>query len=146
LRPANDEGLSAPGTHPPALRLGATTEDGIAPTLFALLERGIRRRPEVARAMLGLVELRFTEDIDSVRISFEGDEVVVEDGSWEDADLVVSGRLPHVVHLTTTPMLAGIPNPATRHGRTTLGRLRRGHVTVQGDRELGRNLMRLLEL
>jgi hypothetical protein len=138
--------VSGVRTREPALRLGDTTDDGIAPTLFALLERGIRRRPEVARAMLGLVELRFTEDIDSVRISFEGDAVVVEDGEWEDPDLVVSGRLPHVVHLTTTPMVAGIPNPATRHGRTTLGRLRRRHVTVEGDRDLGRSLMRLLEL
>jgi hypothetical protein len=131
---------------PPPVRLGATADDGIAPTLFALLERGTQRRPEVARGMRGRVELRFAEDIAPVRIAFEGDAVVVEDGEWEQADLVVEGRLPHVVHLTTTPMVAGIPNPATRHGRTTLGRLRRRHVTVRGDRALGRALMRLLEL
>jgi hypothetical protein len=131
---------------PPPVRLGATAEDGIAPTLFALLERGTQRRPEVARGMRGRVELRFEEDIAPVRIAFEGDAVLVEDGEWEAADLVVEGRLPHVVHLTTTPMVAGIPNPATRHGRTTLGRLSRRHVTVSGDRALGRALMRLLEL
>jgi hypothetical protein len=97
--------------------------------------------------MRGRVELRFAEDIAPVRIAFGGDAVVVEDGGWDEpADLVVEGRLPHVVHLTTTPMLAGIPNPATRHGRATLGRLRRRHVTVHGDRALGRSLLRLLEL
>jgi hypothetical protein len=96
--------------------------------------------------MHGRVELRFAEDIAPVRIAFDGDAVTVEDGGWEAPDLIVEGRLPHVVHLTTTPMLAGIPNPATRHGRTTLGRLRRGHVAVRGDRALGRALLRLLEL
>jgi hypothetical protein len=131
---------------PPTLRLGATTEDGIAPTLFALLERGMRRRPQVARQMRGLIELRFSENIAPTRISFEGDEVVVEDGGWEAPDLIVAGRLPHIVHLTTTPMLAGVPNPARRHGRTTLVRLSRGHVVVDGDRGLGRRLLQLLEL
>jgi hypothetical protein len=133
-------------TQVPALRLGETLEDGIAPTLYALLERGIRRRPEIAREMHGLVELRFAEDIAPIRISFEGDEVVVEDGEWEAPDLVVSGRLPHIVHLTTAPMLGGVPNPVSRHGRAALARLSRGHVTVEGDRALGRRLLRLLEL
>ena len=130
----------------PAVRLGATADDGIAPTLFALLERGVERRPEVAATMRGRVELRFDEEIAPLRIAFEGDVVVVEDGEWEDPDLVVAGRLPHVVHLTKTPMVGGIPNPATRHGRTTLARLRRGHLEVRGDRGLGRALLRLLEL
>jgi len=138
--------MTAPAATAPAVRLGITADDGIAPTLFALLERGVGRRPHVARDMRGRVELRFDEDIAPVRIAFEGDAVVVEDGGWDAADLVVAGRLPHVVHLTTTPMLAGIPNPATRHGRTTLARLRRRHVVVEGDRALGRSLLRLLEL
>jgi hypothetical protein len=138
--------VSPTQAHAPTLRLGETLEDGIAPTLFALLERGIRARPEVAREMLGLVELRFDEDIAPTRVSFEGDEVVVEDGPWESPDLVVSGRLPHIVHLTTTPMLGGLPNPARRHGRAALARLSRGHVVVTGDRALGRRLLRLLEL
>ena len=133
-------------TATPALRRGVTGEDGIAPTLYALLERGLRRRPEVAREMRGLVELRWEEDITPVRIAFEGDEVVVEDGIWEAPDLVIAGRLPHIVHLTTTPMLAGVPNPARAHGRAALGRLRRRDVRIEGDRTLGRKLLRLLEL
>jgi hypothetical protein len=136
----------APTTTKPAIRLGATTEDGIAPTLFGLLDRGLRRRPELARETRGLIELRFAEDIAPVRIAFEADEVVVEDGSWEMPDLVIAGRLPHIVHLTTAPMLAGVPNPARAHGRTALGRLRRGDVRIEGDRALGRKLLALLEL
>ncbi len=130
----------------PALRLGATSAEGIAPTMFGLLDRGLRRRPELALEMRGLIELRFDEDILPVRIAFEEREVVVEDGSWEVADLVIAGRLPHIVHLTTAPMLGGVPNPVRAHGRSALGRLRRGEVRVQGDRALGRKLLALLEL
>ena len=133
-------------TAAPGLRLGSTGEDGIAPTIYALLDRGMRRRPEVAREMRGLVELRWDEDIVPVRIAFEADEVVVEDGSWEMPDLVIAGRLPHIVHLTTTPTLAGVPNPARAHGRAALGRLRRRDVRIEGDRALGRKLLQLLEL
>jgi hypothetical protein len=131
---------------PPRLRLGATNEEGIAPTMFGLLDRGLRQRPELAREMRGLIELRWDEDIVPVRIAFEADEIVVEDGSWEMPDLVISGRLPHIVHLTMSPMLAGVPNPARAHGRAVLGRLRRGDVSIQGDRALGRKLLALLEL
>jgi hypothetical protein len=130
----------------PALRLGATTADGIAPTLYALLDRGVRREPELARGMDGLVDMHFAEDIAPVRISFEGTAILVEDGAWDDADFRVSGRLPHIVHLTTSPKLAGMPNPARAQGRAALARLRRGDVRLAGDRALGRKLMRLLEL
>jgi hypothetical protein len=130
----------------PALRLGAIGDDGIAATLFALLDRGMRTSPEVARTMRGRVELRFAEDIAPVRIAFGDGEVVVEDGSWDAPDLVISGRLPHIVHLTTSPMFGGVPNPASRHGRAVLARLRRRDVRIEGDRALGRKLLRLLEL
>jgi hypothetical protein len=130
----------------PALRLGATADDGIAPSIYVLLERGARRRPELARQMTGHVELRFAEDISPVRIAFRDSEILVEDGAWEGPDLVVAGRLPHVVHLTTAPTLAGFPNPATRHGRAAIARISRRHVTIEGDRALGRRLLRLLEL
>ena len=134
-------------TAAPGLRLGITGEDGIAPTIFALLDRGLRRRPEVAREMRGLVELRWDEDITPVRLAFEADEVVVEDGSWEMPDLVIAGRLPHIVHLTTTPMLAGVPNPARAHGRAVLGAPAPPRdVRIEGDRALGRKLLRLRAL
>ena len=130
----------------PGLRLGVTGDEGIAPTMFALLDRGLRRRPGLAREMRGLVELRWEEDITPVRIAFGTDEVVVEDGIWEVPDLVIAGRLPHIVHLTTSPTLAGVPNPARAHGRAALGRLRRRDVRIEGDRALGRKLLQLLEL
>src|SRR5262245_45783465 len=111
----------APTTTRPAVRLGVTTDDGIAPTMFGLLDRGLRQRPVLAREMRGRVELRFSEDIAPVRIAFDDGEILVEDGSWDGPDLVISGRLPHIVHLTTAPMLGGVPNPARAHGRAVLG-------------------------
>ena len=130
----------------PALRLGTISDQGIAPTLYALLERGVGRRPELAREMDGLVDLHFAEDIAPVRIAFHGAEITVEDGAWDEADFRVRGRLPHIVHLTTSPKVGGMPNPARAGGRTALARLRRGEIRLTGDRALGRKLMRLLEL
>jgi hypothetical protein len=130
----------------PVLRLGATSDEGIAPTLYALLERGVERRPALAREMDGLVDLHFAEKIAPVRIAFHGAEITVEDGEWDDADFRVSGRLPHIVHLTTSPKVGGMPNPARAGGRTALARLRRGDIRLSGNRALGRQLLRLLEL
>lgn len=141
--PAYDAGMAR---RRPALRLGDTTAEGIASTVYALLERGVERRPDLARDMDGLVDLHFAEDIAPVRIAFASAEITVEDGAWEEADFRVSGRLPHIVHLTTTPKVAGMPNPARAHGRAALARLRRGEVRLTGDRALGRKLLRLLEL
>jgi hypothetical protein len=130
----------------PAIRLGETTAEGIAPTVYALLERGVERRPQLAREMDGLVDLHFTEDIAPVRIAFVDGEITVEDGAWDDAHFRVAGRLPHIVHLTTTPKVGGMPNPARAQGRVALARLSRGEVRLHGDRALGRKLLRLLEL
>ena len=130
----------------PDLRLGATTAEGIAPTVYALLERGAERRPKLAREMDGRVDLHFSEDIAPVRIAFSRGEITVEDGAWDDADFRVTGRLPHIVHLSTTPKVGGMPNPARSDGRAALARLTRGEVRLVGDRALGRKLLRLLEL
>ena len=59
---------------------------------------------------------------------------------------MVSGRLPDIVALTTAPTLAGVPSPLDRRGLSALARLARGHVTVRGDRALGRRLLSLMAL
>jgi len=130
----------------PPVRLGALADDGIAPSIYALVLRGVQRRPEVAAGARGEVELRFAEGYAPIRISFGDGEVVVEDGASPDPDLVVSGALPDVVHLTTAPLVGGVPNPVNARGRSALARMARGRVRVDGDRALGRRLLRLLEL
>ena len=141
-----------PGMPQPALtearplRLGAVADDGIAASIYALVERGINRRPALAREIRGEIELRFEEDLSPVRLVFELEAVTVEDGPARQPDLVISGRLPHVVALATAPLVGGVPNPVNRRGRAALARMANRRVRVVGDRALGRKLLRLLAL
>lgn len=134
------------GSPAPNVRLGATADDGIAASIFALVERGAARRPELAMEMRGRIELRFEEALAPVRLVFDAGAVVVEDGAWDAPDLRISGRLPHVVALTVAPLVRGVPNPATVRGRSALAKIASGHVNVEGDRALGRRLLRLLAI
>jgi len=47
------------GTPAPRVKLGRMVEDGVAPSIFGLLERGIAREPELAAGMRGRA-FRFT--------------------------------------------------------------------------------------
>jgi len=132
----------------PSVRLGRMVEDGVAPSIFGLIERGIAREPELANQMRGRVVFRFSEDFSPLRIQFRPRSVVVEDGDSRKPDLVISGRLPDIVHFATVPTLKGrlhgVPDPRRPLGRRALGRLARGRVRIEGDRVLGRRLLRLL--
>ena len=63
-------------------------------------------------------------------------------------ELVISGRLPDIVHFATVPTLQGrlhgVPDPRRPRGRRALGRIASGRVRIEGDRVLGRRLLRLL--
>ena len=98
------------------LRLGAVADDGIAASIYALVERGIHRRPAVSREIHGEIELRFEEELAPVRLLFDVEAVTVEDGPARHPDLVITGRLPHVVALATAPLLGGVPSPVNRRG------------------------------
>jgi hypothetical protein len=141
-------GRSAGADSPPKIRLGRMMEDGVSPSIFGLIERGLAREPEVARKMRGRVVFRFSEDFSPVRISFRPRSVVVEDGDSRKPDLVIAGRLPDIVHFATVPTLPGrlhgVPDPRRPRGRRALQRLASGRVRVEGDRVLGRRLLRLL--
>jgi hypothetical protein len=130
------------------VRLGRLVEDGVAPSIYGLLERGITRDPELAARMRGRVVFRFSEDFSPLRVAFRARSVLVEDGDLRKPDLVISGRLPDIVHLATVPTLGGrlrgVPNPASAGGRTALARIAQGRVHVEGDRALGRALIELL--
>jgi hypothetical protein len=132
----------------PTVRLGRMVEDGVAPSIFGLIERGIVREPELATEMRGRVVFRFAEDFSPLRIHFRPSSVVVEDGDSRKPDLVIAGRLPDIVHFTTVPTLGGrlrgAPDPRRPRGRRALSRLASGRVRIEGDRVLGRRLLRLL--
>jgi hypothetical protein len=129
------------------VRLGRMVEDGVAPSIFGLIERGIAREPELAASMRGRVVFRFAEDFSPLRIHFKARSVVIEDGDSRKPDLVISGRLPDIVHFATVPTLQGrlhgVPDPRRPRGRTALGRIASGRVRIEAT-ELGRRLLRLL--
>ena len=132
----------------PKLRLGRMVEDGVAPSIFGLIDRGIAREPELAGVMRGRVVFRFAEGFSPLRITFRPRSVVVEDGDSRRPDLVIEGSLPDIVHFATVPTLQGrlhgVPDPRQPRGRKALRRLANGRVRVTGDRVLGRRLLRLL--
>lgn len=130
----------------PPVQLGVTAKDGIGASIYALVERGIGRHPLLASRIRGEVELRFAEEFAPVRMTFSEHGVVVEDGPAHSPDLLVIGRLPDIVALTTAPLLGGWPNPALRRGRAALARLANGRVRIAGDRTLARQLLRLFEV
>jgi len=132
----------------PSVRLGRMVEDGVAPSILGLIERGIAREPELAAQMRGRVVFRFRDDFSPLRVSFRPRTVVVEDGDLRKPDLVIAGRLPDIVHFATVPMLGGrlrgVPDPRAARGRAALGRLASGRVQIEGDRALARRVFRLL--
>lgn len=123
-------------------------EDGVAPSIFGLIERGILRDPELGAEIRGRVVFRFAEEFSPLRIRFGPRVVVVEDGEVKRPDLAISGRLPDIVHFATVPTLggrfSGVPNPADARGRAALGRLASGRVRIDGSRTLARQVLRLL--
>ena len=52
------------------MRLGTLAEGGLAPAIMAIVDRGVTRRPEQARALRIEVELRMEESYLPVRIAF----------------------------------------------------------------------------
>jgi hypothetical protein len=129
----------------PEVRLGQTIANGIAPSMFALLERGAQRRPDLAAQLQGKVVIRFRGEIAPVRISFGRGAIRVEDGDLHSPDLVVTGTLPHVVQLTVTPMIRlGIPDFRDSRGRAALLRVASGRVRLGGDIGLARKLLEML--
>lgn len=130
----------------PEVRLGRTRRGGIAPSIFALIERGVHRHPGVARELRGRAVLRFREGYPAVRISFGSRVISVEDGDLRRPDLAVSGRLPDIVLLTTARLRMGLPDPTDGRGRAVLARLALGRIRLAGDQRLARGMLELLRI
>lgn len=132
------------------VKLGHVDPNGIAPSLYALIERGAGRRPKIAKSMRGTVELRFKEKFTPVRVEFGDDEVVVEDASEdqerERADLVIAGSLPDIVQLAAAPLVGGLPKPTNKRGRAALASVAGRRVRIEGSPLLARRLLKLLEI
>jgi len=128
------------------VRLGRRRANGVAPSLYVWVERGVEKRPHVAATLRGDVVFRFEEDLSPLRLAFGRGLIEVSDGDLAAPDLTVSGRLPDIVALATAPHVLGVPNPTRLKGLSAILRLSSGRVAVDGDRGLALRLIRLLAL
>ena len=132
-------------TQAPAVRLGRTLRGGIAPSIYALVERGVLKRPDQAAAVDGRVQLRVAAH-PPVAIVFEGERIEVFDGEVDRADLTVTADLADVVLLTTAPLRMGMPSPASARGRAVLQKMARGEIRLQGSLTLARAMLGLMRI
>jgi hypothetical protein len=133
---------------PPPVKLGHQAPNGIGAGLLALVERGTAKRPRIARELRGRIEIRFAEDYAPVRLDFDDDHVLVEDGNgkrWR-SDLVIEGSLPDVIQLATAPLVGGLPKPTDKRGRAALATVAARRVRIEGSPMLARRVMKLLEV
>lgn len=130
----------------PAIRLGRTLRGGIAPSIYALVERGVLKRPELAAEVSGRVQLHFRDAHPPVAVVFEAGEIEVFDGELDRADLIVTAGLADVVLLTTAPLRLGMPSPANARGRAVLGKMATGEIRLWGDLALARGMLELMRI
>jgi hypothetical protein len=119
--------------------------------MYGLVERGVGRRPRIARSIRGTVEFRFREDFAPLRVTFATEEVRIDDvlGQSDDSkkpDLVISGSLPDIVQLASAPLVSGVPRPTHTRGRAALARIVNGKVRIEGNPLIARRLLKLLKI
>jgi hypothetical protein len=129
----------------PNVALGELVEGGLAPAIMAIVDRGVRRRPQLASGFECEVELAMTGH-PPVRISFGNPFVEVEDGPAPDPDLRINGALPDLVALMVAPLVGGVPNPINRRGRAALGMVANGRIRVEGRLGLLRRFLELISV
>jgi hypothetical protein len=140
-------GLSQPASgEAPEVRLGALAPGGLAPAIMAIVERGVNRRPDQARALGIEVELRMEEGYPPVRIVFDEDEVLVEDGPAHAPALRITGALSDLVALLVAPLLGGVPSPIDARGRAALGMFASRRVRIKGGIGLMRSFLGVIRL
>jgi hypothetical protein len=130
----------------PTVELGQVDQGGVAPAIMAIVDRGAKQRPELARELNAEVELNIEERYPPVRIVFDGGSILVEDGAADQPDLRVSGSLPDLVSLMVAPVVAGVPNPIAAKGRAALGMVALRRVKVEGRLPLLRRFLGVIRI
>jgi hypothetical protein len=137
---------SHPHAHPPAVRLGAVQQGGLAPAILAIIERGVRHRPALAHTISAEIELAIDDPYPPVRIAFGERRVLVEDGPGSAPDLRISGSLADLVSLMVVPLVRGVPSPVRGRGRAALGLMAQGRVKVEGRLALMRKFLLIIRV
>ncbi|HWF54725.1 MAG TPA: hypothetical protein VG223_08865 [Solirubrobacteraceae bacterium] len=127
------------------MRLGELREGGLAPAVAAIVERGVRRRPAHAAAVIAVVELRVQGPYPPVRVTFQGAEITVEDGPASAADIRIEGELTDLISMMVAPTVGGLPSPMNARGRVALGMVASRRVRVRGRVGLMRRLLAIVK-
>jgi hypothetical protein len=130
----------------PEVKLGRLVEGGVAPAIMAIVDRGVRRRPELVGGFDAEIELDMGTDYPRVRIAFRDGNVLVEDAKAQRADLRITGELPDLVSLMVMPLVRGLPNPINPRGRAALGLLAFRRVKVEGKLGLLRRFLGVIHV
>ena len=131
----------------PAVLLTEPVDGSIAPTVFAIVDRGATLRPWFARDLRGAILLCFNGEHPPVRLDFGGDLITIGDANTADAvDLRVDADLRDLVALISVPLSGGVPKPTTRRGRAALAMLANGRVELTGPIALARRLLRVMSV
>jgi hypothetical protein len=130
----------------PEVKLGALEEGGLAPAVMAIIDRGVRRRPDLAESLRAEVELCFADGHPPVRITFEDDAVLVEDGPAQDPDVRIEGRLGDHIALMVAPVVGGLPSVFDARGRAALGMVVSRRVRIHGSLGLIRRFLGVIHV
>jgi hypothetical protein len=133
-------------SNPLPVELGTVAGGGVAPAIMAIVDRGVKQRPELVEGLQAEIELNIEERYPPVRIVFGEKAVLVEDGSAAAPDLRVSGTLPDLVSLMVAPLVGGVPNPMAAKGRAALGIVALRRVRVDGRLALLRRFLGLIRI
>jgi hypothetical protein len=137
-------------TAPVKVTLGPVGTRSLTPTVYGLLDRGARLRPDLAAEVRGRVRITFADDHADVRVVLTGTEIVVADhdlaASDDAVDLEIRAGLHDLVVLMAAPLAKGLPKPTNRQGRAALGRLADGRVDFVGSLGLARRFLRLMSV
>lgn len=134
------------------VHLRAAGDAGLAQMIAGLIEANLAAdaaRERLVSARRAAVEIEVTDADVTVGITFVPGAVTVTDAPLPGADLRVAGPAEDILALTTVPLRAGLPDPATPEGRAVVAALLRRRLRVRGMvRSLGvlRALTRLLSV
>lgn len=130
----------------PEVKLGPLVEGGLAPAILAIVERGTRRRPALARAREAEVELSVREGYLPVRIAFEEGAVLVEDGP------AIAPRSAGRWRVGGSHAAAGSPEPGGgsaadgRPGRSAVAMVASRRIRVSGRIGLLRRFLSVIRI
>jgi hypothetical protein len=130
----------------PEVRLGDLRTGGLAPAVMAIIDRGVRRRPDLARSLNVEVELSFQEQHPPVRIMFGQEGVLVEDGPASAPALRIEGQLGDHIALMVAPVVGGLPSVFDPRGRAALGMVVSRRVRIHGNLGLVRRFLGVIHV